>query len=85
MLGEDAGEGLFAGPHPNPAYRDTTAEGSVFIAGERIDQYKGVRIRAKMMDGKCYQVSELIKLSKSSSTYGCSGCGTATILICEIR
>jgi hypothetical protein len=53
LLGEDAGDGLFAGPYPNPAYRNTASEGNVFKGGERIDQYKGVRIRAKAIEGRC--------------------------------
>ena len=65
LLGSDAGEGLFAGPIANPAYKNSSAEGSVFRRGSKIDQYKGIRIRSRMVEGRCQHVQDQIDASSS--------------------
>ena len=65
LLGPDAGEGLFAGPIANPAYKNSSAEGSVFRRGSKIDQYKGIRIRSRMVEGGCQHVQDQIDASSS--------------------
>ena len=65
LLGPDAGKGLFAGSKANPAYRNSSYSGSVFKQGERIDQYKGVRVRAKETEGRFVSIQEQIIASTS--------------------
>jgi hypothetical protein len=64
-LGPDAGKGLFAGSKANPAYRNSSYSGSAFKQGARIDQYKGVRIRAKVSEGRLMSIQEQIIASTS--------------------
>ena len=65
LLGPDAGKGLFAGSKANPAYRNSSYSGSAFKQGARIDQYKGVRIGAKVTEGRFVSIQEQIIASTS--------------------
>ena len=65
LLGPDAGKGLFAGSKANPAYRNFSYSGSAFKQGARKDQYKGVRIRAKVAEGRLVSIQEQIIASTS--------------------
>jgi hypothetical protein len=40
MLGDGAGEGLYAGPHPSSACRDAVSEGSMVRAGSKLINLK---------------------------------------------